>query len=69
MPIETDRVHLLKPTAVNSILSEVRLLQSQGRQLVSLMRGEPDFATPPHIVRSSDARFKGRADNVRREPW
>ena len=33
MPIETDRVHLLKPTAVNSILSEVRLLQAQGLAL------------------------------------
>jgi aspartate aminotransferase len=53
MPIETDRVHLLKPTAVNSILSEVRLLQAQGRQLVSLMRGEPDFATPPHIIEAA----------------
>ena len=41
--LKTDRVHLLKPTAVNSILSEVRLLQAQGRQLVSLMRGEPDL--------------------------
>ena len=53
MPIEADRVHLLKPTAVNSILSEARALQAQGRQLVSLMRGEPDFATPPHIVEAA----------------
>ncbi len=54
MPVESQRiaarVSALKPTAVNSILAEVRGLQSLGRQLFSLMRGEPDFRTPPHIV-------------------
>ncbi len=40
----------MQPTAVNAILAEVRALQASGRSLVSLMRGEPDFATPPHIV-------------------
>ncbi len=44
------RVSLLQPTAVNTILAQVRELQSQGKSLVSLMRGEPDFPTPPHIV-------------------
>ena len=46
----SDRISLLKPTAVNAILAEIRQLQAQGRDIVSLMRGEPDFATPPHIV-------------------
>lgn len=45
-----QRLSELRPTAVNSILAEVRALQGQGRKLVSLMRGEPDFPTPPHIV-------------------
>ena len=40
----------LQPTAVNAILAEVRATQAQGKKLVSLMRGEPDLATPPHIV-------------------
>src|SRR5262245_54180167 len=46
----SSTVRDLKPTAVNTILAEMRELQSQGRDIVSLMRGEPDFATPPHIV-------------------
>ncbi|HYZ86203.1 MAG TPA: aminotransferase class I/II-fold pyridoxal phosphate-dependent enzyme, partial [Bryobacteraceae bacterium] len=45
----SDRISLLKPTAVNAVLSEARSLQTQGRKLVSLMRGEPDFQTPEHI--------------------
>ena len=40
----------LRPTAVNTILGEVRAAQSGGRTVVSLMRGEPDFPTPRHIV-------------------
>jgi aspartate/methionine/tyrosine aminotransferase len=44
------RVEALQPTAVNAILSEVRELQSQGKKLISLMRGEPDLPTPAHIV-------------------
>jgi len=46
----SSTVRDLKPTAVNAILAEMRELQSQGRDIVSLMRGEPDFATPPHVV-------------------
>lgn len=54
-------VSTLRPTAVNSVLAEVKALQAQGRSIVSLMRGEPDFPTPPHIVSAaSEAMAKGR---------
>lgn len=57
----------MQPTAVNAILAEVRALQAQGHQLVSLMRGEPDLPTPPHIVeaaaRSAAAGRTGYPDN------
>ena len=44
------RVALLKPTAVNTILADVRRVQAGGASVVSLMRGEPDFRTPAHIA-------------------
>src|SRR5918998_496536 len=47
------RVAGLRPTAVNAVLREVRQLQAAGRDLVSLMRGQPDTATPPHIVEAA----------------
>lgn len=56
-----DRIAALKPTAVNAILAEVRALQTQGKQIVSLMRGEPDFRTPLHISEAcTRALEKGR---------
>ena len=57
MSTGANRISSLKPTAVNAILAEVRALQAdfdaQGRTIASLMRGEPDFATPPHIVEAA----------------
>jgi aspartate aminotransferase len=47
------RQSLLKPTAVNAILSEMGALQAHGRDIISLMRGEPDFTTPGHIVEAA----------------
>jgi aspartate/methionine/tyrosine aminotransferase len=38
---------------VNRVLEEVRSLQAAGRTLVSLMRGQPDTPTPPHIVEAA----------------
>jgi aspartate/methionine/tyrosine aminotransferase len=50
METVSEKISLLRPTAVNAILQEVRALEAEGRDLVSLMRGEPDFPTPRHIV-------------------
>jgi aspartate aminotransferase len=52
-PLAANRISALQPTAVNAILAEVRTLQAQGKSLISLMRGEPDFPTPEHIVEAS----------------
>src|SRR6266516_2293724 len=52
-PLPSRRASALRPTAVNAILAEVRALQAQGHTLVSLMRGEPDLLTPPHIVEAA----------------
>src|SRR5438093_5331374 len=49
-PFHSHRVSELRPTAVNQILAEVRELEAQGKTVSRLMRGEPDFPTPPHIV-------------------
>jgi len=52
-PVVANRISVLQPTAVNAILAEARAFQAQGNTLVSLMRGEPDFPTPEHIVEAS----------------
>jgi aspartate/methionine/tyrosine aminotransferase len=54
-PLLAPRVGVLVPTAINSILAEVRQAQADGVSVVSLMRGEPDFKTPAHIVEAASA--------------
>lgn len=53
VPVLANRISALQPTAVNAILAEARSLTAQGKSLISLMRGEPDFPTPTHIVEAS----------------
>ncbi len=56
----SHRVSNLRPTAVNSILAEVRQVQAEGGDLVSLMRGEPDMGTPQHIVEAATQALANR---------
>jgi aspartate aminotransferase len=52
------RLSLLRPSAVNAILAEIRAITAQGRSVISLMRGEPDFRTPDHIVEAAAASLR-----------
>jgi aspartate/methionine/tyrosine aminotransferase len=53
------RLSMLRPTAINQILAEAKQLQAEGKQLVSLMRGQPDTPTPPFII---EAAYKALRD-------
>lgn len=60
MPSLSHRLAHLRPSAVNRVLQKVRAAEAQGKKLVSLLRGEPDFPTPPHIVAAAtDALRRG----------
>ncbi len=56
--MRSRRSSLLTPTAVNTILGEIRAVQAEGRTVVSLMRGEPDFDTPTHVVDAAAAALR-----------
>lgn len=44
----------LRPTAVNRVMQEARQLQAEGRELVSLMRGQPDTPTPLPVIEAAE---------------
>src|SRR5262245_25236478 len=46
----SNRLDGLRPTTINRVMAEVRQLQQAGRPVVSLLRGQPDLPTAPHIV-------------------
>lgn len=53
-----QRAAALKPTTVNSILQEVRQLQADGKDVVSLMRGQPDLPTPLTIIAAAETALR-----------
>lgn len=56
-----DRVSDLAPPVVAEMLQRARALEGDGASLVSLVRGEPDFATPSRICRAAiDAIERGK---------
>jgi aspartate aminotransferase len=56
---ETPWVARSRPTAINTILEEVRQLEAKGKAVLSLMRGQPDSPTPTPIV---EAAYKALRD-------
>jgi len=47
------RLHRIKPSPSSMAGQRARALRAQGRDIVSLTTGEPDFPTPPHIVEAA----------------
>lgn len=49
------RMDLLGTESAFEVLARARRLEQDGRSIVHLEIGEPDFATPPHIVAAAEA--------------
>jgi len=47
------RLENVSPSASMSALAEVARLRKEGREILSLTVGEPDFPTPPHIIEAA----------------
>ncbi len=47
--LASDRIQRLKPSATLSLAQKVRDLKAEGKDIISLTVGEPDFNTPIHI--------------------
>ena len=49
------RLSRVQPSATIAISQKARDLAAEGRDIISLSGGEPDFPTPPHIVEAAKA--------------
>src|SRR5512137_2183623 len=56
----TERVSHLKPEGAYAVLSRAQALEAQGRRIIHLEIGQPDFPTPHHVAEAGvDAIRKG----------
>ena len=61
MPFLADRLSLVKPSATVAMASRAKELQREGRDIIDLAAGEPDFDTPQHIRQAAiDAMAAGK---------
>ncbi len=52
------RMSRLGTESAFEVLAQARALEAQGRRIIHLEIGEPDFATPPHIVEAAVAALR-----------
>ena len=45
----TERVSHLRPEGAYAVLARAQALEAQGRKIIHLEIGQPDFPTPPHV--------------------
>ncbi len=53
MEFIASRMQRIKPSPSSMATARVKTLRAQGRNIVGLTAGEPDFDTPPHIVEAA----------------
>jgi aspartate aminotransferase len=53
MSLVADRIKRLKPSATLAISAKARQLKAEGKPVLSLSAGEPDFDTPDHIKQAA----------------
>ena len=55
----SDRVDQIKPSATIAVSMQAMQLQAQGKDIVSLGFGEPDFDTPEHVKEAAIVAIRG----------
>jgi aspartate aminotransferase len=58
MPPFTDRVTPLRPEGAYAVLAQAQALEAQGRKIVHLEIGQPDFPTPAHVSEAGIAAIR-----------
>lgn len=51
----SERLERIKPSATLAVNAKAQELRAQGREIVSLAVGQPDFGTPQHVVEAAKA--------------
>ena len=53
MAFFADRLSAVKPSPTIAVTQKANDLKAQGKDVIGLGAGEPDFDTPPHIIEAA----------------
>jgi aspartate aminotransferase len=59
VPRHSNRVDQIRPSATIAVSMQAMQLRAEGRDIVSLSAGEPDFDTPQHVCDAAVAAIRG----------
>ena len=66
MAFLSDALARIKPSPTIAITARARELKAEGRDIIGLSAGEPDFDTPAHIRAAAKAAIDARRDPLHR---
>ncbi|WP_147819641.1 pyridoxal phosphate-dependent aminotransferase [Salidesulfovibrio onnuriiensis] len=55
----SERLARIKPSATLAVNAKAQELRAQGKEIISLAVGQPDFGTPKHVVEAAKAALNG----------
>ena len=58
MSLLATRMQLIKPSPTLAVTQKAAELRAQGKDVIDLGVGEPDFPTPPHVIEEASAAMK-----------
>ena len=61
VPALADRLRAIEPFHAVRVFRDAAALRAEGRDVISLAVGEPDFPTPPHVVEAAAAAVRDGA--------
>ena len=61
----SKRVQAIKPSPTLAVTARAASLKAEGKDIIGLGAGEPDFDTPQHIKDSAIAPLTGVSRNIR----
>jgi aspartate aminotransferase len=67
MSILAKKLDRIKPSPTIAMSAKARALKAQGKDVIELAAGEPDFPTPSHIIKSAEAAM-ARGDTKYTDP-
>ena len=59
----SQRILSIAESATLKVDAKAKALKAQGRPIISFAAGEPDFATPPHVVEAALAAVRDPANH------
>ncbi|MEC8851750.1 MAG: aspartate transaminase, partial [Pseudomonadota bacterium] len=58
MGIIANRLSAIKPSQTIAISAKARALAAEGKDIIGLSAGEPDFDTPDHVIEAAIAAMR-----------